>query len=276
MTVYVLDQLYRWAKFGWNRCSCFEKIGEWGIGLSPPGPNQNFWLRHWSDVTHFVAKEPLFYAGLQGSWCAYLHICIRCSYLSQIWTSEILRTAYLTRYPYAIGRVHPSVSSFFWTDWPLTLICCTCMGHYHSLAAWDCKSWLTPTDRATRCVTPSRHRAVNKAGRWVWSTGDGRRSTVDNTWRRSTCRRDIILSSKVWEKLQRKLCLFLEILEFHILFNKHSPATGAVSHRPEALDPVEAWPRTLCIGSKFRARHDCIDISPWSKYLFICTYQLYM
>jgi len=27
------------------------------------------------------------------------------------------------------------------------------------------KSWLTPTERATRCVTPSRHRAVHKAGR---------------------------------------------------------------------------------------------------------------
>jgi len=76
------------------------------------------------------------------------------------------------------------------------------------------KSWLTPTDRATRCVTPSRHRAVHKAGRWVWSTGDGRRSTVYNTWRRSTCRREIILSSEVGEKLQRELCLWLEIFAF--------------------------------------------------------------
>jgi len=42
------------------------------------------------------------------------------------------------------------------------------------------KSWLVPKERATRCVTPSRHRAVRKAGRWVWSTGDGRRSTVDD------------------------------------------------------------------------------------------------
>jgi len=62
------------------------------------------------------------------------------------------------------------------------------------------KTWLTPTDRATRCVTHSRHRAMHKAGRWVWSTGDGRRSTVDNTWRRLTCRREIILSSAVGEK----------------------------------------------------------------------------
>jgi len=43
------------------------------------------------------------------------------------------------------------------------------------------KSELTPTDRATRCVTPTR-RAVHKAGRGVFSTDDGRRSTVDNTW----------------------------------------------------------------------------------------------
>jgi len=41
------------------------------------------------------------------------------------------------------------------------------------------KSWLTPTDRATRCVTPSRHRVIHKAGCWVWSTSDGRRSTVE-------------------------------------------------------------------------------------------------
>jgi len=28
-------------------------------------------------------------------------------------------------------------------------------------------SRLTPTDRATRCVTPNPHRAVHKARRWV-------------------------------------------------------------------------------------------------------------
>ena len=80
------------------------------------------------------------------------------------------------------------------------------------------KSWLTPRDRATRCVTPSRHRAVHKVGRWVWSTSDGRRSTVDNTWRRSTCRRVIMLSSEVAEKLQRELCSCLEIFEFRTCF----------------------------------------------------------
>jgi len=47
------------------------------------------------------------------------------------------------------------------------------------------------------CVTPSHHRAVHKAGRWVWSTGDGRWSTVDNTWWRSTCHHENILSSDV-------------------------------------------------------------------------------
>jgi len=78
------------------------------------------------------------------------------------------------------------------------------------------KSWLTPTDRATRCVTLSRYRTVHKAGCWVWSTGDGRRSTVDNAWQRSTCRREIILSSEVGEMLQWELRLFLEIFEFCI------------------------------------------------------------
>jgi len=28
-----------------------------------------------------------------------------------------------------------------------------------------------------------------QTGCWVWSTGDGRRSTVDNTWRRSGWRK---------------------------------------------------------------------------------------
>jgi len=69
---------------------------------------------------------------------------------------------------------------------------------------------LTPTSfgwhqrtarRVALCVTPSRHRTVHKAGRWVWSTGDGRRSTADNTWRRSTCRCELDLSSEVGEKL---------------------------------------------------------------------------
>jgi len=75
---------------------------------------------------------------------------------------------------------------------------------------------LTPTDRATHCVTPRCHRAAHKAGCWVWSTGNGRRSTVDNTWRRSTCHREIILRSEVGEKLQRELRLCLEIFEFPI------------------------------------------------------------
>jgi len=51
------------------------------------------------------------------------------------------------------------------------------------------KSWLTPTDHMTHCITPSRQRAVPEPGRWVWSTGDGRCSTVNNTsddWRAVT------------------------------------------------------------------------------------------
>ena len=83
-------------------------------------------------------------------------------------------------------------------------------------AAVEHKFWLTPTDRARCCVTPSRHRVVHKAGRWVWSTGDSRRSTVDNTWRRSTCCRETILSSEVGEKLHREFRLFLDIFEFCI------------------------------------------------------------
>ena len=110
--------------------------------------------------------------------------------------------------------------------------------HYRDESSCRRQSWLTPTDRATRCITLSRHRAVHKAGRWVWSTCDDRRSTVDNTWRRSTCRRKIILSSEVGEKLQRILHLFDT--------GKFSPASeGALSPRLETLDPVETRPRLI-------------------------------
>jgi len=36
--------------------------------------------------------------------------------------------------------------------------------------------------RATRCSRPVDHRAVHRAEWWAWSTGDGCRSSVDNTW----------------------------------------------------------------------------------------------
>jgi len=126
-------------------------------------------------------------------------------------------------------------------------------------------SRLTPTDRATRCVTPSRHHAVHKAGRWVWSTGDGRRSTVDNTWRRSTWRREIILGSEVGEKSQTELRLLLETSEVRVCLKNILQRQGALYSRPEDLDPVGAWPQTLCIGSKSSTRNDCIDLPPWSK-----------
>jgi len=57
------------------------------------------------------------------------------------------------------------------------------------------KSWLTPTDHTTCCITLSHHHAVHEAGHCMWSTGDNLRSTVDDTWWRLTCRREIILSS---------------------------------------------------------------------------------
>jgi len=49
------------------------------------------------------------------------------------------------------------------------------------------------------------------------------------------------------------------------LLHKYSPAFGAVFPRPEALDPVEARLRILCIGLKSYACNDCIDPPPWSK-----------
>jgi len=49
---------------------------------------------------------------------------------------------------------------------------------------------------------------------------------VDNTWRRSTSRREIILSSEVGEQLQRELRLCTEIFEFRICLMKFSSFRG--------------------------------------------------
>jgi len=81
----------------------------------------------------------------------------------------------------------------------------------------------TPTNHAMHFITPSRHCAVYKAGFWVWSTGDGRQSTVDNKWRWSTCRHKIILSSEVGEK---EITLIFRDIWISYLFDKYSPAAG--------------------------------------------------
>jgi len=111
----------------------------------------------------------------------------------------MFKTTALRRGSHSISKMKfPNIPDF---RWPYPEFFPDCPLHIH-------KSWLTPTDRATRRVTPSRHRAVHKAGHWVWSTGNGRRSTVDNTWRRSTCRREIIFF------------LFLTVL---LVFSGHLP-----------------------------------------------------
>jgi len=132
------------------------------------------------------------------------------------------------------------------------------------------QSWLTPTDRATHCITLSCHHAVHKAGRCMWSTADGRRVTIDNTWQWLTCRCEIILSSEVGQKLQKVLHLFLEIFKFWICLIKILQPQTALSTRPEAFDPVEARPRTLGIGSK--PAHACCDQPAhqiWSLYVHL-------
>ena len=60
-------------------------------------------------------------------------------------------------------------------------------------------------------------------------------------------------------------CIAVGDTRISYLFDKYSPASGALSPRPEALDPVDARPQTLCIGLKSRARHacnDCINLLP--------------
>jgi len=59
----------------------------------------------------------------------------------------------------------------------------------------------------------------------------GRRSTVDNTWRRSTCNREIILSSEDGEKLQKELRLCMDIFEFRICLINILQLQGALSPR---------------------------------------------
>jgi len=123
-----------------------------------------------------------------------------------------------------------------------------------------------------RCVTPCHHRSVHKAVLQVWSKGDSRQLTIDNTWRWLTCSREIIVSSEVWKSSWGNDA-FLKILEFCSCLINILQLQGALSTRPEALDPVEAWPQTLCIGLKSSACNDCIELPPWSKkvskYLFI-------
>jgi len=101
----------------------------------------------------------------------------------------------------------------------------------------------------------------------VLCTKHSHQSTVDNIWQRLTCYCEIILSSEVREKLQRELHLFLEIFEFRICLINIPQLLGALSPRPEALDPVEAPPQTLCIGSKSRASYKTYH-PELSKYLF--------
>ena len=85
--------------------------------------------------------------------------------------------------------------------------------------------------------------------------------------RQSTCRREIILSPEVGEKLPRGLSLYLEIFEFRICLVIILQLQEGFIPRPEAVDPVEAqqWrhnlgPYAICIGSKSRARNDCINL----------------
>jgi len=52
--------------------------------------------------------------------------------------------------------------------------------------------------------TLNRLSCCTQPGRWVWSTGGGRRSTVYSTWQRSTCHNEIFLTPTFGQKLQRK------------------------------------------------------------------------
>jgi len=115
------------------------------------------------------------------------------------------------------------------------------------------ESWLTAADRATRCVTTSRRRAVR-------STGDGRRSSVELTTlgndRRAVAK--LFLAQKLG-KSSRGNCAYFGDIRISDLFDKYS---AALSPRPEALDQVEARSQTLYIDSKSHARNECIDLPP--------------
>ena len=97
------------------------------------------------------------------------------------------------------------------------------------------KSWLTPTDRATRCVTAGRHGAVYKAGRLLQRLEKSSRG--------------------IYVRLR------LEVFEFSICLISILQLHGALCPWSESLDPGRALPRTPCICSKSHTRNDC-------KYLF--------
>jgi len=107
-------------------------------------------------------------------------------------------------------------------------------------------SRMTPTDRATRCVTPSRHRDVHKAGRSVWSAGDGRRLlTTLGDDRRAVAKLFLVQTSEVGEiKSSRGNCAYVRRYSNFVfcMINKLQ-LQGALSPRPETLDPLEARPR---------------------------------
>ena len=98
---------------------------------------------------------------------------------------------------------------------------------------------------------------VDTIGPW-----DMLRRTQLLCWQRQTCLCEVILSSDVGEKLQRELHLCLEIFKFRVCLLNILQLHGALYHRAKALDPVEARPWTLCIGSKFHGCNNCIDLLP--------------
>jgi len=121
------------------------------------------------------------------------------------------------------------------------------------------KSRLTTTDCTMHCITPSHHRAVHKAGRWVWSTGDGHQSTtVDNIWRWSIAIVKLFLAQRLGESSRDNYTYFWEIFEFHIWFVIFSSIRVICSLDQKRwkscggtiLDPIH-WlevPRTQCLN----------------------------
>jgi len=147
-----------------------------------------------------------------------------------------------------------------------------------SCAVAKCTAWMCPSNQAA--ILQVKHIIANNKGLrdtlhhsvvivlctkldavidWQQSTDDCRQhlATIDVRSRN--------YSSEVWEKLQCKLRWGLEILDFPICMINILQLQGALFPRTQALNPVKAWPQTMCIGMKSRACNDCIDLLPWTK-----------
>jgi len=97
---------------------------------------------------------------------------------------------------------------------------------------------------------------------WTLSVIVRRRSTVTTLGDDQRAIPKLFLVQRLENSPRINYPYFGDIFEFRICLINILQLQGALFPGPEALDPVEALSRTLCIGSKSRTGNDCIDLPP--------------